>query len=166
MEFGKIDLDQRVKIDSDAVRSLAELLRETDLTEIEYQVDSLRIKVSRAVQQAVIPVQTSSQQAPSSPNQDQTPAVAASGTTKLGNWENHPGIVEAQMVGTVYLSPGPDASPFVSVGESVSQGQTLFVIEAMKVMNMIKAPRSGMVKYIFVRDAQPVEYGDPIIVIE
>ena len=70
------------------------------------------------------------------------------------------------MVGTVYLSPGPEAKPFVSVGEEVSQGQTIFIIEAMKVMNMIKAPRSGVVRHIFVKDAQPVEYGDPILIIE
>ena len=157
---------QQVKIDPDAVRALAELLRETDLTEIEYQIDSLRIKVLRSVPQAVVPV--SVQPAPS--------VVAGSTTASEGtsapmpaasdNLENHPGVIEAQMVGTVYLSPGPEAAPFVSVGDTVSQGQTLFIIEAMKVMNMIKAPRSGVVKHIFVKDAQPVEYGDPIIIVD
>ncbi|MDR2766256.1 MAG: hypothetical protein LBB63_02210 [Holosporaceae bacterium] len=78
---------------------------------------------------------------------------------------SHVGVIEAQMVGTVYLSPGPGAEPFISVGDTVSEGQTLFIIEAMKVMNMIKAPRSGVVKHIFVKEAQPVEYGDPIVVI-
>ena len=70
------------------------------------------------------------------------------------------------MVGTVYLAPGPGADPFVTVGSKVEEGQTLFIIEAMKVMNMIKAPRAGTVKHIFVKDAQPIEYGDPIVVID
>ena len=153
---------QQVKIDPDAVRALAELLRETDLTEIEYQIDSLRIKVLRSVPQAVVPVSvqpTPSVAAPTAPTEINSAPIA-------DNLENHPGVIEAQMVGTVYLSPGPEAAPFVSVGDTVSQGQTLFIIEAMKVMNMIKAPRSGVVKHIFVKDAQPVEYGDPIIIVE
>jgi acetyl-CoA carboxylase biotin carboxyl carrier protein len=149
-----------VKIDSEAVKSLAELLRETDLTEIEYQTESLRIKVSRAVQQTVVSVPT---QAPLTVAQEQTTTIAEN---KSDNLENHPGVIEAQMVGTVYLSPGPEASPFVSIGDTVSQGQTLFIIEAMKVMNMIKAPRSGIVKHIFVKDSQPIEYGDPIMIID
>jgi acetyl-CoA carboxylase biotin carboxyl carrier protein len=161
----KVGLAQQVKIDSEAVRSLAELLRETDLTEIEYQVDSLRIKVSRAVQQAVVPVQMQPQMPqPSAEQSSMAAAIAAE--MKANDPENHPGVIEAQMVGTVYLSPGAEAAPFVSLGEAVSQGQTLFIIEAMKVMNLIKAPRSGIVKHIFVKDAQPVEYGDPIIIIE
>ncbi|MDR0968663.1 MAG: acetyl-CoA carboxylase, biotin carboxyl carrier protein [Holosporaceae bacterium] len=149
-----------MKIDSEAVKSLAELLRETDLTEIEYQTESLRIKVSRAVQQTVVSVPT---QAPLTVAQEQTTTIAEN---KSDNLENHPGVIEAQMVGTVYLSPGPEASPFVSIGDTVSQGQTLFIIEAMKVMNMIKAPRSGIVKHIFVKDSQPIEYGDPIMIID
>ena len=153
---------QQVKIDPDAVRALAELLRETDLTEIEYQIDSLRIKVLRSVPQAVVPV--SVQPTPSAA--DQATQKEGIATPASNNLENHPGVIEAQMVGTVYLSPGPEAAPFVSVGDTVSQGQTLFIIEAMKVMNMIKAPRSGVVKHIFVKDAQPVEYGDPIIIVD
>ena len=150
----------QVKIDPEAVRALAELLRETDLTEIEYQVDSLRIKVLRSVQQAVVPVATSSVAQP------QIVSDVPQTSIKEDNLENHPGVIEAQMVGTAYLAPGPGAEPFVTVGGTVSQGQTLFIIEAMKVMNMIKAPRSGVVKHIFVKDAQPIEYGDPIMIIE
>lgn len=155
----------QVKIDTEAVRALAELLRETDLTEIEYQENSTRIKVLRAVQQAVIPVAAA--QAPA----QNTVAVATESNSSAGgsekdNWADHPGVVEAQMVGTVYLAPGPSADPFITVGSKVEEGQTLFIIEAMKVMNMIKAPKSGTVKHIFVKDAQPVEYGDPIVVIE
>jgi acetyl-CoA carboxylase biotin carboxyl carrier protein len=167
-------LDQEVKINSEAVRSLAELLRETDLTEIEYQVDSLRIKVSRTIQQTVLPINTQCQQQPTTSailtnfNQHSSSVASKSSSAEAmpENLENHPGVIEAQMVGTVYLSPGPNANPFVSVGDRVSQGQTLFIIEAMKVMNMIKAPRSGVVRHIFVKDAQPVEYGDPIIIID
>lgn len=150
----------QVKIDPEAVRALAELLRETDLTEIEYQVDSLRIKVLRSVAQTVVPVPATVAAAPVA---QQSAPVQTNATDSL---ENHPGVIEAQMVGTVYLSPGPGADPFVSVGATVSQGQTLFIIEAMKVMNMIKAPRSGVVKHIFVKDAQPVEYGDPVLIID
>ena len=155
----------QVKIDTEAVRALAELLRETDLTEIEYQENSTRIKVLRTIQQAVVPVaatQASAQNAPA--------AVAESASsaeeTKKDSWAGHPGTVSAQMVGTVYLAPGPGSDPFVTVGSKVDEGQTLFIIEAMKVMNMIKAPKSGTVKHIFVKDAQPVEYGDPIVVVD
>ena len=155
----------QVKIDTEAVRALAELLRETDLTEIEYQENSTRIKVLRAVQQAVVPVapvQASAQTASAVDTESDSSATEA----KKDDWEGHPGVISAQMVGTVYLAPGPGADPFVTVGSKVEEGQTLFIIEAMKVMNMIKAPKSGTVKHIFVKDAQPVEYGDPIVVID
>ena len=161
----------QVKIDTEAVRALAELLRETDLTEIEYQENSTRIKVLRAVQQAVVPVADSSVLA-STMNQNASSNAAknVAGGSSSGNEKDdlasHPGVIEAQMVGTVYLAPGPGADPFITVGSKVEQGQTLFIIEAMKVMNMIKAPKSGIVKHIFVKDAQPVEYGDPIVIVE
>jgi len=161
-------LARQVKIDQEDVRALAELLRETDLTEIEYQVDSLRIKVLRTITQQVIPVSSSVpvNTFSSEVQVNQTPSSSSKEDTKSGSIDDHPGIIEAQMVGTVYLSPGPDAKPFISVGDKVSQGQTLFIIEAMKVMNMIKAPRSGIVKHIFIRDMQPVEYGDKIVIID
>jgi len=158
-------LAPQVKIDTEAVRALAELLRETDLTEIEYQENSTRIKVLRAVQQAVVPVapvQASAQTASAVDTESDSSTTEA----KKDDWEGHPGVISAQMVGTVYLAPGPGADPFVTVGSKVEEGQTLFIIEAMKVMNMIKAPKSGTVKHIFVKDAQPVEYGDPIVVID
>ena len=147
----------QVKIDTEAVRALAELLRETDLTEIEYQENSTRIKVLRAVRQAVVPV---------APVQAPAQTASAEKEEKKDDWAGHPGIISAQMVGTVYLAPGPGADPFVTVGSKIEEGQTLFIIEAMKVMNMIKAPKSGTVKHIFVKDAQPIEYGDPIVVID
>ena len=158
-----------MKIDTEAVRALAELLRETDLTEIEYQENSTRIKVLRAVQQAVVPiapVQAPAQTLASVKADVKAESDSSATEAKKNDWEGHPGIISAQMVGTVYLAPGPGADPFVTVGSKVEEGQTLFIIEAMKVMNMIKAPKSGTVKHIFVKDAQPVEYGDPIVVID
>lgn len=160
----EVILSQQVKIDPEAVRVLAELLKETDLTEIEYQIDSLRIKVQRAMQQTVVSSfhHQESAKSISSTSEYTDKAVEA----KSDGLVDHPGIIEAQMVGTVYLSPGPGTKHFISVGSKVSQGETLFIIEAMKVMNMIKAPRSGEVKHIFVKDGQPVEYGDPVLIID
>lgn len=154
-------MDSQLKICSKSVKELAELLRETDLSEIEYQVDSLRIRVVRSVTQAIVPVATQ-HQAQAAPINAQDEAVNDSPT----DYSKHPGAVLAQMVGTVYLSPGPNAPTFVKVGDSVTEGQTLFIIEAMKVMNMIKAPKSGTLKQVLVNDAQPVEYGEPIMIIE
>ncbi|MDR1362014.1 MAG: acetyl-CoA carboxylase, biotin carboxyl carrier protein [Holosporaceae bacterium] len=158
-------MTQRLKVDSDAVRSLAELLTETGLTEIEYQVDSLKIRVLRSVQQEVISMQAANHNTMAVPSQNSNAGALAAMEISV-SLEKHPGVIEAQMVGTVYLSPGPAAGPFISVGDKISQGQTLFIIEAMKVMNMVKSPRSGVIKHIFVRDAQPVEYGDPIVIVE
>lgn len=172
-----------IKIDSDAVRMLAELLRETDLTEIEYQIDSLKIKVSRttnfvsvasggAHHSRDIYAGGANQGADGDGGSNNVGVDGPSAYPKnshdkeLDDLKNHPGVIEAQMVGTVYLTPGSGSAPFVSVGSMVEQGQTLFIIEAMKVMNMIKAPRSGIIKHIFVRDAQPVEYGDPVCIID
>ena len=163
----RFKLAPQVKIDTEAVRALAELLRETDLTEIEYQENSTRIKVLRTVQQVAVPVADMAALAPAVKQNAATSVdiETSSSDQPKDDWAGHPGTIEAQMVGTVYLAPGPGADPFVSVGSKVEEGQTLFIIEAMKVMNMIKAPKSGIVKHIFVKDAQPVEYGDPIIVV-
>lgn len=148
----------QLKICPESVRALAELLRETDLSEIEYQVDSLRIRVVRSVTSSVVPVV----QAPTVV----VPAAAEHQEKSVEDISKHPGAVLAKMVGTIYLSPGPGNPTFVKVGDSVSAGQTLFIIEAMKVMNMIKAEKTGVVKQILVQDAQPVEYGEPIMIIE
>ncbi len=156
----------QVKIDTEAVRDLAELLRKTDLTEIEYQENSTRIRVVRSVQQTIVPVSDISALSPVAQKAASAEATATPEKQPENEWLNHPGIIAAQMVGTVYLAPGPGADPFITVGSKVEQGQTLFIIEAMKVMNMIKAPRAGTVKHIFVKDAQPIEYGDPIVIVE
>lgn len=156
--IGIRDLASQLKICPESVRALAELLRETDLSEIEYQVDSLRIKVVRSVQSSVVPV--SSTQFESANIQD-----VENHTTQVVDHTNDPNAIKAKMVGTVYLAPGPGSAHFVNVGDTVHEGQTLFIIEAMKVMNMIKAQKSGVVKEILVSDAQPVEYDEPIMII-
>lgn len=159
---------QQVEIDQKAVKALAKLLREADLSEIEYQVDSLRIKVKRDVTPVSVVAQPSVVSSPAGVVENRVDNAVGLVNEVSGEQDlaKQPGVLEAQMVGTVYLAPGPGAEPFIKVGDRVDEGQTLFIIEAMKVMNMIKAPRSGIVKHVFVRDGQPVEYGDPIVIID
>jgi acetyl-CoA carboxylase biotin carboxyl carrier protein len=137
-------------VDGDLVRALAALLQETGLTEIEYAVGERRIRVVRG--QPAAPVMTVSM-----------PAAAAAPATAVAD---APGTIKAPMVGTAYLSSQPDAPPFVKPGDSVREGQTLLIIEAMKVMNQIPAPRAGKVTRILIVDGAPVEYGQPLVVLE
>jgi acetyl-CoA carboxylase biotin carboxyl carrier protein len=139
-------------VDGDLVRTLAALLEETGLTEIEYAVGERRIRVVRGAP-AVSAVTLS------------MPAAAAAAPAPAAVTEA-PGTVKAPMVGTAYLAPSPDAAPFVKLGDSVREGQPLLIIEAMKVMNQIPAPRAGKVAQILVADGAPVEYGQPLIVLE
>jgi acetyl-CoA carboxylase biotin carboxyl carrier protein len=143
-----------LRIDGELVRALAALLAETGLSEIEYAVGDRRIRVARqaAPGVAVIPVEPAARAEAAAP----TAAPAA----------EHPGTVKAPMVGTVYLSPQPDAAPFVKLGDAVAEGQVLLIIEAMKVMNQIRAPRAGRLIRILVGDGGPVEYGEPLMVLE
>lgn len=157
---------QQVEIDQKAVKALAKLLREADLSEIEYQVDSLRIKVKRDVAPVSVVAQPLSVNSSTSVAENKTNIELQNNAPTEQDLTKQPGVLEAQMVGTVYLAPGPGAEPFIKIGDRVEEGQTLFIIEAMKVMNMIKAPRSGVVKHVFVKDGQPVEYGDPIVIID
>jgi len=138
-------------VDGDLVRTLAALLEETGLTEIEYAVGERRIRVVRGAP-AVSAVTLSMPAAAAAP----APAAVTEA----------PGTVKAPMVGTAYLAPSPDAAPFVKLGDSVREGQPLLIIEAMKVMNQIPAPRAGKVAQILVADGAPVEYGQPLIVLE
>lgn len=156
---------KKLKIDFDEIRKLAELVQETDLSEIEIEEDDLRIRVSRGGQ-VVQTVSAAPAAAPAPANQSApaTPAPAAADTGS--NFENHPGAVKSPMVGTAYLQPEPGADSFISVGDSVSAGDTLMIIEAMKVMNPIKSPKSGTVKAILIDDASPVEFDEPLVVIE
>jgi len=140
-------------VDAKAVRELAELLKETGLTEIEIEHNGARIRVSRGggVAAAV------AAPAPA--------AAAAAAPAPAASTGPAPGSVPSPMVGTVYLSPEPGKPPFISVGQTVKEGDTLFIVEAMKTMNAIAAPRGGTVKEINVTDGTPVEFGQPLCVI-
>jgi acetyl-CoA carboxylase biotin carboxyl carrier protein len=143
------------KIDGELVRSLAALLEETGLNEIEYAVGERRIRVARHSGGAAVAMVA----APTIP--------AAAGAVPVAVTAAEPaGAVKSPMVGTAYLGPQPGASPFVAVGDTVREGQTLFIIEAMKVMNQIPAPRAGRVAQILVADATPVEFGQILAVLE
>lgn len=134
------------------IRELSDLLDETGLTEIEVEDDELRVRVVRSVALAA-----STTIAASADLSADEPAAEA---------EVHPGTVVSPMVGTVYLAGEPGAEPFVKVGARVEEGQTLMIIEAMKVMNPIPAPRGGTIKEVLVSDAQPVEFDEPLLIIE
>lgn len=155
------DKQKPASFDAEMIRSLAELLIETGLTEIEIEQDKLRVRVARNLT-ITAPV-TAAAVAPQ-------PHGAAAATTLPpaagSNIENHPGVVTSPMVGTAYRAPEPGAPPFVEVGTQVKEGQTLLIVEAMKTMNHIPAPRAGTVKRILVENGQPVEYGEPLMIIE
>jgi acetyl-CoA carboxylase biotin carboxyl carrier protein len=142
----------KLQVDKALIRELSELLSETNLTEIELSEGNRSVRVSRAVVATVA--------APA-----QAPAAAAPAASNGADPADEAGAIRSPMVGTVYLSPEPSAPPFVKVGDRVSQGQTLLIIEAMKVMNQIPAPKAGTVQKILVEDAQPTEYGDILVVI-
>jgi len=140
-------------IDGDLVRALAALLDETGLTEIEYAIGERRIRVVRGALSAPSVTVAMPAAAPAAP-------AAAAIAVEV------PGAVKSPMVGTAYLSPQPEAPPFIKVGDSVREGQTLLIIEAMKVMNQIPAPRAGRVSQILVADGTPVEFGQALVVLE
>ncbi|MGJ4910274.1 acetyl-CoA carboxylase biotin carboxyl carrier protein [Bradyrhizobium sp. HKCCYLS2033] len=147
--------------DSQLIRELAALLDETSLTEIELERAGLRIRVARNVTVAAA-VHSAIGAATAG-----VPAVAAATAAAAGaDLSKHPGVVPSPMVGTAYWAPEPGAKPFVEVGSKVSVGQTLMIIEAMKTMNQIPSPRAGTVTQILVEDGQPVEFGEPLVIIE
>jgi acetyl-CoA carboxylase biotin carboxyl carrier protein len=148
--------------DSALIRELALLLDETSLTEIEIERAGLRVRVARNISVAASvapPVQAPSAASTASKSSSPSPAVAA-------DHANHPGMVPSPMVGTAYWASEPGAKPFIEVGAKVSVGQTLLIIEAMKTMNQIPSPRAGTVTQILVEDGQPVEFGEPLVIIE
>lgn len=150
----------KMQIESDLVRELAELLNETDLTEIEVADGDRKIRVARSGT-IVAPVAAAAPAPAPAPVAAPTPAAEAPAVPA----EAHPGTVKSPMVGTVYTSPEPGAAAFISVGDQVKEGQTLLIVEAMKVMNPITAPNAGVVKEILVQNEQPVEYGEPLVII-
>ena len=149
------------------IRALAQLLHENDLTELQVKRDtpddgSLNVRVSRAKEVSV--AVEAAPVAPLAPVAAAAPAPAAEAAP--ADPAQLPGAVTSPMVGTAYLSPEPDAAPFVSVGDTVTEGQTLMIVEAMKTMNHIPAPHAGTVKRVLVEDSAPVEFGTPLMVVE
>jgi len=154
------------KFDQGLIRELAALLEETGLTEIEVEHEGRRIRVARGVNLTT----TLTTDLPQSEQRESTrPAGARSTKRASGQAEEyivHPGTVTSPMVGTAYRAPEPGATPFVEIGAKVEAGQTILIVEAMKTMNQIPSPRAGTVIAILVEDGQPVEYGEPLVVIE
>jgi len=158
-------LKNEAEIDTTLVRQLADILNDTSLTEIEVERGELRIRVAReaapVMQYAAAPAQAApapaapAAAAPVSMPSDPATIVARSGEE-----------VKSPMVGTAYLQASPEAPPFVQPGDKVKKGQTLLIVEAMKTMNPIQAPRDGVVKEVLVGDAQPVEFGEPLVLLE
>jgi acetyl-CoA carboxylase biotin carboxyl carrier protein len=148
-------------IDKGLIRDLADILNDTDLTEIEVEQDDLRIRVSRASATQYVQAPMAAAAPVAAAAVAAVPAAAAPVAAA-----DNKNAVTAPMVGTAYLSPAPGAKAFIEVGATVKEGQTLLIIEAMKTMNQIPAPRSGKVTEILVNDAQPVEYGQPLVIVE
>jgi acetyl-CoA carboxylase biotin carboxyl carrier protein len=145
--------------DSALIRELALLLDETSLTEIEIERSGLRVRVARNVSIAA--------SAPAAiQNNGPAPAAQAAAAAAVADIAKHPGVVPSPMVGTAYWASEPGAKPFIEVGTKVSVGQTLLIIEAMKTMNQIPSPRAGTVTQMLVDDGQPVEFGEPLVIIE
>ena len=140
--------------DEETIRGLAKLLDETGLTDIEIERGGERIKIGRAARTVSV----------AAPGIAAAPVVIAAAVP--ADPAKHPGAVPSPMVGTAYLAPSPGAKAFIDVGQTVKAGETLMIIEAMKTMNQIPAPRGGIVTQILVEDGQPVEFGEPLMIIE
>ena len=149
-----------VNFDPEAIRALAQILRETDLSEIELVEGENRIRVVRQVTVAQVAV-AAPMAAPAA-----LPAAAPRAAAPVEDPADHPGAIPSPMVGVAYLSPEPAAPPFVTLGAKVQQGQTLLLIEAMKTFNQIRAPKAGTVTRILVESGTPVEFGEPLLIVE
>ena len=147
--------------EQDLIRELAKLLDETNLTEIEVEREGLRVRVARQVTTHVLAPGVGAHM-PSIPSIAPAPAIP----TDTVDPAKHPGVVTSPMVGTAYRAAGPGAKPFVDVGSVVKAGDALLIVEAMKTMNQIPAPRGGTVTQILIEDGQPVEYGEPLMIVE
>jgi acetyl-CoA carboxylase biotin carboxyl carrier protein len=153
-------MPEKKTVDRQLIRDLAELLDETDLTEIEIEQNGIRVRVQRSPSCVVGAPPAAS--GPATP-----PPQPAGGTSSAtADMSEHPGTVTSPMVGTAYRRPEPGAPTFVEPGSTVTEGQTLLIVEAMKTFNPIVAPRAGKVTAILVEDGQPVEYGEPLVIIE
>lgn len=158
------DIMVKQSFDADFVRQLAKLLDETGLSELEYDDRTIRIRVARHQPPSMISFAAPAAGATSAAMM--ASATLAGARDPAAEHADHPGMVRSPMIGQVYLSPEPAAKPFVAVGDTVRAGQTLLIIEAMKVMNPLVAPRSGKVLAVLVQDGQPVEYNEPLIILE
>ena len=150
-----------ITFDPSAIRELAKILRETDLTEIELVEKDSRIRVARVMPAAAVTYAAAPAVAPMA-----APPAAPESTLSAEFDPKQPGAVTSPMVGVAYLSPEPGSAPFVQLGTQVSAGQTLLLIEAMKTFNQIKAPKSGTVTRILIEPGTPVEYGEPLMLVE
>ena len=155
-----------IQFDPEAIRALAQILRDTDLTEIELVEKDSRIRVAREPAAAPAPAPMAwpagMMQAPAMPAAAPAAAMAPSEVPDA----KHPGLIASPMVGVAYLSPEPGQPPFVTLGSKVAQGQTLLLVEAMKTFNQIKAPKAGTVTRILIEPGTPVEYGEPLMIVE
>lgn len=158
------------QVDQDLIRAIAELLNKENLAEIEIEQDDFRVRVTRSYASEGVtyaaPAQYMAAPAPAPASIAPAGSVPAAAPAAAEDLASNPGTLTSPMVGTAYRSPEPGKAAFVEVGSKVSEGQTVVIIEAMKTMNQIPAHRSGTVTRILVEDAQPVEYGEPLVVIE
>ncbi|WP_421759756.1 acetyl-CoA carboxylase biotin carboxyl carrier protein [Devosia sp.] len=157
--------------DQDLIEAIAKLLNEQNLAEIEIEREDLRVRVTRsyanqAVQQVAVPAYAPAPAAAPAPAPSASAVAAAAAAATADDLASNPGTLTSPMVGTAYLSPEPGKPAFAPVGTKVSEGQTILIIEAMKTMNQIPAHRSGTISRILVDDSTPVEYGQPLVVIE
>lgn len=152
--------------DLELVRNLASVLNDTGLTEIELERKGTRFRVSKAATQVVHASLPAAAHAPLQHHHAAAPAAHVAAAPESSKPADHPGAVKSPMVGTVYRSSAPGVAPFVEIGAEVKLGQTLLIIEAMKTMNQIPAPRAGRVTHVFVENGQPVEFGEALVVIE
>jgi acetyl-CoA carboxylase biotin carboxyl carrier protein len=166
-------MNKAAQVDQDLVRTIAELVNQQNLAEIEVEIEGLRVRVTRAYASPAAPAMPMYAPPPQVYAAPQAglpaagaPAASTAAAPATEDLASHPGTLTSPMVGTAYRSPEPSAAAFVEVGAKVSEGQTVLIIEAMKTMNQIPAHRSGTVTRILVDDAQPVEYGEPLLVIE
>ncbi len=153
-------------IDRGLIRDLADLLNETGLSEIEIERDGLKVRVARQITVQAMAAPAAASHATGARAAPQPAASALPEAPAMPDLSNHPGCVKSPMVGTAYRSPEPGAATFIEIGTRVSQGQTLLIIEAMKTMNHIPAPKSGTVTQILFENGQPVEFGEPLAIIE
>jgi acetyl-CoA carboxylase biotin carboxyl carrier protein len=160
-------------VDAELVRELAKVLDDTGLTEIEVEYGELRLRLARTLVASPPPTHTHVVHSAPAPTTAALPPPAATPTptptaqpSPAADPASHPGAIPSPMVGTAYLAAEPGAAPFIKVGDTVNAGQTLMVVEAMKTFNPIPAPRAGKVTAILVADGQPVEFGEPLVILE